>query len=235
MASTPNLSTGAQRLLDAKRVYVMAAICLVAGLGIGYLLPGSSPPASPLAGSSPSATAAAPMRDPHAITMADMKGMADAQAAPLLAKLKSDPNNVTLLCEVGATYHVAHQFHDAAAYYGKAEELEPGNVAIRTKLASSLFRDGDADGAIAQLNEALKSEPGNANALYDLGIIRLQGKGDGRGAVAAWQQLLKANPQLSADRRAAVAKLMADVTASLNEQSSAKGARSDGKRKSDVE
>jgi cytochrome c-type biogenesis protein CcmH/NrfG len=173
------------------------------------------------------------MRNPHAITMADMKTMADTQAAPLLQKLKSDPNNVTLLCEVAATYHIAHQFHDAAAYYGKAEELQPGNVVIRTKLASSLFRDGDADGAIAQLNEALKTEPGNANALYDLGIIRLQGKGDGRGAVAAWQQLLKANPQLSADRRAVVSKLMADVLTSLNEQT--EGARSDGKRKSNIE
>ncbi|MGC2638806.1 MAG: tetratricopeptide repeat protein, partial [Acidobacteriaceae bacterium] len=190
---------------------------------------------SPAAPGAPSAAAAAPMRNPHAITMADMKTMADSQAAPLLAKLKSDPNNVPLLCEVGATYHVAHQFHDAAAYYGKAEELEPGNVVIRTKLASSLFRDGDADGAIAQLNEALKTEPANANALYDLGIIRLQGKGDGRSAVAAWQQLLKTNPQLSADRKAAVSKLMADVMASLNEQPAAEGARSDGKRKPDVE
>ena len=231
MASRPNLSSGAQRLLDAKRVYMMAAICLVAGLGIGYLVPGTPRPATAAAGSAP--RVAATMRDPHTITMADMKTMADSQAAPLLAKLKSDPNNVTLLCEAAATYHIAHQFHEAAAYYGKAEELQPGNVVIRTKLASSLFRDGDADGAIAQLNEALKTEPGNANALYDLGMIRLQGKGDGRGAVAAWQQLLKANPQLSADRRAAVSKLIAGVLAS--EPTAREGGRSDGKGKSDVE
>jgi len=42
-------------------------------------------------------------------------------------------------------------------------------------------------------------------------MIRWHGKQDGRGALAAWQELLKSNPQLSADRKATVQKLMADV------------------------
>ena len=37
------------------------------------------------------------------------------------------------------------------------------------------------------------------------------GKQDGPGALAAWRELLKSNPQLSADRKAAVQKLMADA------------------------
>ena len=42
-------------------------------------------------------------------------------------------------------------------------------------------------------------------------MIKWQGKQDGSGALAAWQELLKSNPQLSADRKATVQKLMADV------------------------
>ena len=53
---------------------------------------------------------------------------------------------------------------------------------------------------------------------------RLQGKSDGKGAVAAWQRLLKSNPQLSADRKAQVQKLMADVLTSLGDRQVAKGA-----------
>jgi cytochrome c-type biogenesis protein CcmH/NrfG len=42
-------------------------------------------------------------------------------------------------------------------------------------------------------------------------MIKLQGKKDSKGALAAWQLLLKSNPQLGADRKAMVQKLIADV------------------------
>ena len=151
--------------------------------------------------------------------------MADKQAAPLLEKLKNDPRNSALLMQVGAIYHTTHQFKEAAAYYGKAVEVDPRNVALHTKLASSLYRAGDVDGAIAQLNRALSYEPNDANSLFDIGMIRLQAKGDGKGALAAWQKLLKTNPQLSADRKATVQKLMADVLTTLGDQRGIKGAR----------
>jgi cytochrome c-type biogenesis protein CcmH/NrfG len=96
-------------------------------------------------------------------------------------------------------------------------------------LATSLYRAGDVDGAIAQLNEALRYEPKDANSLFDLGMIRLQAKGDGKGALAAWQRLLKSNPQLDADRKAAVQKLMADVLTTMGDRHQAEGARSDGR------
>ena len=141
----------------------------------------------------------------------EMKQMADSKAAPLLAKLKKDPNNTDLLDQVGAIYHSTHQFKEAASYYDKAVRVDPKNVAMRTKLAISLYRSGDVDGAIAQLNRALSTDPKDANALFDLGMIKLQGKQDSKGALAAWQQLLKSNPQLSPDRKATVQKLMAHV------------------------
>jgi cytochrome c-type biogenesis protein CcmH/NrfG len=160
-------------------------------------------------------------------SLEEMKQMSDKQAAPLLDKLKSDPANSALLAQIGAIYHTTHQFKAAAAYYGKAVQIDPGNVALRTKLASSLYRDGDVDGAIAQLNQGLGYDPRDANSLFDLGMIKLQGKQDGKGALAAWQQLLKTNPQLSADRKATVLKLMADVMTTLGDQHGNQGARSD--------
>jgi cytochrome c-type biogenesis protein CcmH/NrfG len=158
-------------------------------------------------------------------TMAEMKNMADKQAAPLLEKLKSDPNNAAVLMQIGAIYHTTHQFNEAAVYYGKAVQADPGNVALRTKLAASLYRAGDADAAITQLNQALTYDPKDANALFDLGTIKLQGKQDGKGAVAAWQKLLKTNPQLSEERKATVQKLMADVLTTLSDERRTEGAR----------
>jgi len=229
MANEPGAVSAANESLPAVQVYAMAVICLAAGLAIGYLLRGSPMPPSaahprPIA-ASPSAHAAA-MGARQMPTLEDMKQGADKQAAPLLEKLKSDPGNAAALAQVGTIYHTSHQFKEAAAWFARAVEADPGNVAVRTKLASSLYRDGDVDGAIAELNRALTYDPKDANALFDLGMIRLQGKDDGKGAVAAWQLLLKSNPQLSADRKATVQKLMADVLTTLASQRGTKGARS---------
>jgi cytochrome c-type biogenesis protein CcmH/NrfG len=177
--------------------------------------------------------AGGPAQNPHggamggrAPSMADMKQMADSKVAPLLEKLKNDPNNTGLLDQVGAVYHATHQFKEAAAYYDKAVQVDPKNVALRTKLAISLYRSGDVDGAIAQLNRSLSYDPKDANSLFDLGMIKLQGKQDSKGALAAWQQLLKTNPQLSADRKATVQKLMASVQTAAGDQHGVEGAQS---------
>jgi len=60
-------------------------------------------------------------------------------------------------------------------------------------MASCLFYNGDVDGAISQLRQSLGYDPKDANSLFDLGIIKWQGKHDSKGAVVAWQQLLKSN------------------------------------------
>lgn len=220
------------------RVYLKAAICLVVGLAVGYLLRGSRSsassvlPAASVAKSSVRASAMGAREMPGGA--GHMQQMADKQAAPLLERLKSDPNNSALLIQVGGIYHTTHQFKQAAEYYDKALQVDPKNVAIRTKLASSLFRMGDADGAIAQLNQALSYDPKDANALFDLGVVKLNGKRDSKGALAAWQRLLKSNPQLSADRKATVQKLMAAVMTTLSDQNGIEGAGSHDGHKSDI-
>jgi cytochrome c-type biogenesis protein CcmH/NrfG len=147
-------------------------------------------------------------------SLEEMKHMADKQAAPLLAKLDKDPNNADLLVQVGGIYHGAHQFKEAVGYYDRAAVAKPDDVAIRTKLAASLFRLGAVDSAIDQLNQALGKNPTDANSLFNLGMIEWQGKQDAKSALAAWQKLLKTNPQLNPEQKAQVQKLMTEAKAS---------------------
>jgi cytochrome c-type biogenesis protein CcmH/NrfG len=196
----------------AKQVGVMAVIFLVVGLAIGYLFHGSQSPAvmaqpAVAAKAQPSASSSGG----HLPSLDEMKLMADKKAAPFMEKLKVDPANGALLVRVGNIYESAHQFKEAIGYYGKALQLDPKNIALRTQLASCLYYDGDADRAIAQLEEGLRYDPRDANSLFNLGMIKWQGKQDNKGAVAVWKQLLKSNPQLNAERKATVQKLMADV------------------------
>jgi len=197
---------------QAKQVYGMAIVCLVVGVAIGYLFRGSQSPAvapPPAAHTQPEAPAGS--MGGHMPSLEEMKQMADKKAAPLLEKLKGDPNNGDLLIQIGNLYKGTHQFKAAAGYYDKALQVDPKNVAIRTEMASCLYYDGDADGAISQLQQSLHYDPKDANSLFNLGMIKWQGKHDSKGALAAWQELLKTNPQLSAERKATVQKLMADA------------------------
>jgi tetratricopeptide (TPR) repeat protein len=182
------------------QTYTMAAVCLLIGIVLGYLVRGSAAPEPPVA-----AAAGVPQAgDPHA-GMADkkmpsldeMKQMADKQAEPLLAKLKDDPKNADLLNQVGSLYRVTHQFKTAAEYYQKALDIDAKNVGARTDLASCLFYEGNVDGAIAQLHESLTYDPNHAGALLNLGLIEWKGKGDSKAAIAAWEKLLKVHPDFA--------------------------------------
>jgi len=185
------------------QTYTLAVICLIIGLAIGYFLRGSA---------SPAVTAAAPevstqpAQDPHAgmaqqqqrmPSLDEMKQMADTKAAPLLAKLKADPNNADLLNQAGVLYRAAHQFQTAIGYYQKSLAINPKNVGARTDMASCMYYLGDIDGALAQLDKSLTYDPKHAGTLINIGIIKWKGKDDANGAIAAWQKALKvtSNPQ----------------------------------------
>ena len=235
MANEGTTASTASPSLRATQVYGMAVLCLVVGLAIGYLLRGPQSPVSP----TPAATSVGPSSAPalamgggHSPSLEEMKQMADKQAAPLLEQLKKDPNKSAVLMQVGALYYTSHQFKEAAVYYDRAVQVDPKNVAFRVKLASSLYREGDVDGAIAQLNKGLTYDPKDANSLFNLGLIKLQGKQDAKGALAAWRKLLKSNPQLSEDRKATVQQLMATALTMLSDQNGIQGARSHDGHKS---
>src|SRR4051812_8728889 len=94
-------------VLQAAHVYTMAAICLAAGLGIGYLMRSSQlavPVPQPISAASPHG--AMPAGHPHSLE--ELKQLSDRQAAPLLEKLKSNPNDTALLTQIAALYHTTH-------------------------------------------------------------------------------------------------------------------------------
>ncbi|MGC2108442.1 MAG: tetratricopeptide repeat protein [Candidatus Korobacteraceae bacterium] len=196
------------------QTYTMAVICLVIGLAIGYFVRGSASPAPTVAASANATPQQA--QDAHAgmgqqamPSLADMKRMADKQAAPLLTKLKADPKDVDTLNKTAVTYKAAHQFEDAIVYFKKALEIDPKNVPIRTDMASCMYYNGDVDGAIAELQKSLTYDPKHAGTLMNLGIIKWQGKNDAKGAIVEWQTLLKVNPNFP--QKAAVEHLIEEA------------------------
>ncbi len=197
------------------QVYVMAGICLLIGLAVGYFVRGSASPAPQVVSSetavqSPQAAPAAGEQQ-RMPTLDEMKQMADKQAEPLLAKLKTDPNHADLLNQIGTVYRLTHQFRTAIDYYQKSLAINPKNVGARTDMASCMYYLGDVDGALAELNKSLSYDPKHAGTLINLGIIEWKGKNDADGAIAAWQKLLKLNPDF--ENKELVERLIAEAQA----------------------
>jgi cytochrome c-type biogenesis protein CcmH/NrfG len=197
---------------SSKLVYGLAAICLFLGVLVGYLVRGSATSGSvtsrPVAAAETRQTAGMPKGHPTP-RLEQMKQLADKQAEPLLAQLKKDAKDKKALVRTAYVYKSAHQFQDAATYFGKALEVDPKDVAIRTEMASCMYYNGDIDGALTQLQQSLKYKPTDANSLFNLGMIKWKGKNDPTGAVAAWQELLKTNPNL--DRKSVVEQMIGEA------------------------
>lgn len=189
------MQSSTSRSFTSAQTFTSAALCLLLGIGGGYLIRRSrfdASPAQPVAAVSPAPGVPAP--NPGMLSADQLKGIADTQAAVKLEQLKSDPNNVGLLNELGNIYYDNKQYPRAIDYYNRSLKLQPTDTAVRTDMATAYWFAGDVDTAISEFNKALSYEPTKANTLFNLGVVKWQGKHDAAGAVAAWQKLLDSNP-----------------------------------------
>jgi tetratricopeptide (TPR) repeat protein len=194
----------------ARQAYSLSAICIVVGLFFGYFLRGTA--GNTQNGSAASSVSQSAMTNaPEAgqpgqkmPSLDDMKRMADKKAEPLLAQLRNDPKNPKS----------AHQFDAAATYFSQALAINPKDIAIRDEVGAAKYYAGDVDGAISTFEEGLKYSPNDVSTLFDLGVMKLEKKGDAKGAVELWQRLLKTNPDLPPAKQDQVQKMIAQAKSS---------------------
>lgn len=175
-------------------MYVLAVICLLVGIAVGYLLHAPRPTVAAIADQTnqpavpaDAASAAMPSAD-------QMNHMVTKAAEPILSALQKDPNNADLLAQAGTVYVRAQQFETAAGYYERALKIKPSAEGF-IALSNTYHNAGADDRAIESLNGALKVDPKSATALFNLGMLEWKVKSDPDAAIAAWQRLLKSNPK----------------------------------------
>lgn len=197
------------------QAYVLAVICLVVGVAIGYLVRGSASSALPPAHPSTSADSGGmPSGMNQQPTPDQLRHMADVQAKPILDQLKSSPNDAELLYKAGNVYYDAKQFPEAVKYYEQSAQQNPKALNVRTDLATAYYYAGDPDRSLAEFDGVLKVDPKYANALFNQGMIRWQGKMDIKGAVESWKKLLASNPDY--EHRDQIQEMIAQVEKHAN-------------------
>jgi tetratricopeptide (TPR) repeat protein len=108
--------------------------------------------------------------------------------------LASDPKNVRANVEIANRLYDAGRYGEAIAYYQQAVTLDPKDVNVSTDYATALYYAGRVDEALAQFDKSLSIDPKHGQTLFNLGIVRRDGKHDLKGAAEAWERLLAANP-----------------------------------------
>jgi len=216
-----------QRQWTSKQALILVTLCLAAGMTGGWLIRGlqaspASSVAQPRAVSLSAAETAAPANPATPSTSpVRLREMADAQAAPLLAKLKANPKDPDTLVSIGNLYYDAQQYSVAVDYYNRALQSRPSDASVRTDMATAYWYLGNIEEAIAQFDKALAVSPTNPNTLFNLGLVKWQGKHDSAGAIALWKKLLDSNPNY--EQKDKVLQMLSDVEKQTSAKLSTKG------------
>jgi tetratricopeptide (TPR) repeat protein len=198
------------------QAYLLAAVCLVLGVALGYLFRGSAAPVAGAVQASAATDGSAPQdqlsqgqpgqgqpnqAQPNQsqpaqpqLSPEQQKAMVDQAVAPLLATFKTRPDDFNTITQLANLYYDGRQYPEAVKYYQLAVKVQPTNADVLTDLGTSLWFLGDADGAIAEFQKALTYRPDHPGTLFNLGVVRWEGKLDPKGAVQAWEELLRSNP-----------------------------------------
>jgi tetratricopeptide (TPR) repeat protein len=120
--------------------------------------------------------------------------VAEADLRPYRDILANDPKNARAAEALGNKLYDAGRYGEAVPYYQQSLVNDPKNVNVSTDLGTALFYAGRADEALVQLQKSLALDARHAQTLFNIGIVKRDGKNDRKGAVEAWERLLATNP-----------------------------------------
>jgi tetratricopeptide (TPR) repeat protein len=96
--------------------------------------------------------------------------------------------------DAGNRLYDARRYEEAIPYYQRALTFNADAINVSTDLGTALWYTGRADAALAQYDRSLAIDRTHAQTLFNVGVVRSDGKHDYAGAIDAWESLLKANP-----------------------------------------
>ena len=108
--------------------------------------------------------------------------------------VKKDPKNLPAWVELGNLYFDTDQPKEAIEAYSQYLAIKPNNADVRTDMGIMYRKLGQFDKAIDEFRQAARSDPKHVNSRYNIGLVLLHDKQDIQGAVKAWEEYLKVDP-----------------------------------------
>jgi len=108
--------------------------------------------------------------------------------------VKKDPKNLPAWVELGNLYFDSDQPKEALEAYSQYLAVKPDNPDVRTDMGIMYRKLGQFDRAIEEFRRAAQSDPKHINSRYNIGLVLLHDKQDIKGAIKAWEDYLKVDP-----------------------------------------
>jgi tetratricopeptide (TPR) repeat protein len=124
-----------------------------------------------------------------------------------------EPQNPDYPTQIGNIYYDAGNYDKAVEYYQRSLTLRPQDPNVETDLATCFHYLGQHDRALEILNKVLEYSPGFPQALFNKGIVLVNGKNDVKSGIEVWENLLRVDPGFP--KRAEVEQRMNQLKASI--------------------
>jgi cytochrome c-type biogenesis protein CcmH/NrfG len=115
--------------------------------------------------------------------------------------VKKDPKNLPAWVELGNLYFDTDQPKEAIEAYSRYLAVKPDNADVRTDMGIMYRKLGQFDKALEEFRKAAQSDPKHVKSRYNIGLVLLHDKGDIKGAVKAWEDYLKVDPNSEGAQR----------------------------------
>ena len=112
---------------------------------------------------------------------------------PLLQSVYQQLKSPVLYGTRGDRALVRGEFGQAVSLFRSGLDLDPENLALRQKLATALYLNGDVNGSVKQLQEILRRSPQFASAHYSLGVVLLASRQPDL-AIERFQSAVRSDP-----------------------------------------
>ncbi len=128
-------------------------------------------------------------------------GLTREQASDILRleqEVAANPANIEAWTQLGHIYFDINNPAKAISAYEKSLELRPGDPNVLTDLGVMYRRNKQPDKALAAFEKAIAIDPRHEQSRFNKGIVLRYDMNDREGAMKAWEDLLKINPNAMA-------------------------------------
>jgi cytochrome c-type biogenesis protein CcmH/NrfG len=126
---------------------------------------------------------------------------------------RKDPGNAQIKTQIGNVYYDLGQFQKAIDAYQASLKIQPENPSVETDQATCYHYLGQNDTALEILDKVLGYRPNFPQALFNKGIVLIEGKRKVQEGIAVWESLLRTNPDFP--QRAELEKKIGQLRASV--------------------
>jgi cytochrome c-type biogenesis protein CcmH/NrfG len=123
-----------------------------------------------------------------------------------------NPQDVNAWITLGNLYFDTGQPAKSVEAYSRSLELRPGNPNVLTDMGVMHRSLGEFQQALDAFAKAVAVDPRHETARMNTGIVLLYDLGDREGAITAWQDLVRINPQAVNANGTPIAEVLREMT-----------------------